>query len=93
MELIFRSYIALFLVLVSSNVYSSTNSDFTSNDTLKTQKVLMIGNSFTFYCNLPQVIECMFKQSNKNITVDQRTIGGSNLAKHWRLMASRDAFL
>lgn len=90
MELIFRSYIVLFFVLVSSSVYSSTNNHFTSSDTLKTQKVLMIGNSFTFYWNLPQVIECMFKQSNKNITVDQRTIGGSNLAKHWRLNNQED---
>ena len=90
MELIFRSYIASFLLLVSSSVYSSTDSDFTSNDSLKTKKVLMIGNSFTFYWNLPQVIECMFKERNKNITVDQRTIGGSNLAKHWMLNKKED---
>ena len=82
MEPIFRSFITSLLVLVSSSVYSSTNNHFTSNDSLKTKKVLMIGNSFTFYWNLPQVIECMFKEKNINITVDQKTIGGSNLAKH-----------
>ncbi|MDC0520777.1 hypothetical protein OAN44_01485, partial [Flavobacteriales bacterium] len=76
MELIFRSYIALFLVLVSSSVYSSTNNQALSSDSIKTKKVLMIGNSFTFYWNLPQVIECMFQERNENITVDQRTIGG-----------------
>ena len=85
MERVFRSYIASFLVLVSSSVYSSTNYHFISSDSLKPKKVLMIGNSFTFYWNLPQVIECMFKERNKNITVDQRTIGGSNLEKHWML--------
>ena len=52
----------------------------------------MIGNSFTFYWNLPQVIECMFQERNKNITVDQRTIGGSNLAKHWMLIIKRRLF-
>ena len=85
MELIFRSYILSFLVLFSSNVYSSTNNYFISSDSLKTKKVLMIGTSFTFYWNLPQVIECMFQERNENITVDQKTIGGSNLAKHWIL--------
>ena len=90
MELIFRSYIALFLVLVSSSVYSSTNNQALSSDSIKTKKVLMIGNSFTFYWNLPQVIECMFQERNENITVDQRTIGGSNLAKHWMLNKKED---
>ena len=90
MELIFRLYIALFLVLVSSSVYSSTNNQALSSDSIKNKKVLMIGNSFTFYWNLPQVIECMFQERNKNITVDQRTIGGSNLAKHWMLNKKED---
>ena len=90
MELIFRSYIALFLVLVSSSAYSSTNNQFLRSDSVKTKKVLMIGNSFTFYWNLPQVLESMFSTNNKNIEVDQRTIGGSNLAKHWILNKDED---
>jgi hypothetical protein len=90
MEPIFRSFITSILVLVSSSIYSSTNNHFTSNDSLKTKKVLMIGNSFTFYWNLPQVIECMFQERNENITVDQKTIGGSNLAKHWILNKKED---
>ena len=90
MEPIFRSFITSILVLVSSSIYSSTNNHFTSNDTLITKNVLMIGNSFTFYCNLPQVIECMFQERNENITVDQKTIGGSNLAKHWILNKKED---
>ena len=47
------------------------------------KKVLMIGNSFTFYWNLPQVLETMFDSSNINIKVDQKTIGGSKLKEHW----------
>ena len=85
MEVLFRTFIASFLVLVSSSIYSSSNSHFTSNDSLKTKKVLMIGNSFTFYWNLPQVLESMFDINNKNIEVDQITIGGSDLKKHWNL--------
>ena len=47
------------------------------------KKVLMIGNSFTFYWNLPQVIETMFDSSNIKIKVDQKSIGGSKLKDHW----------
>ena len=43
------------------------------------KKVLMIGNSFTFYWNLPQVLETMFDSSNINIKVDQKTIAGETL--------------
>ena len=35
------------------------------------KKVLMIGNSFTFYWNLPQVLERMFFTNGYNIEVDQ----------------------
>ncbi len=59
-------------------------------DSTKTRKVLMIGNSFTFYWNLPQVLECMFSKRNENIDVDQKTIGGSNLSKHWKLNSEED---
>ena len=48
------------------------------------KKMLMIGNSFTFYWNLPQVLETMFDSSNINIKVDQKTIGGSKLKEHWQ---------
>ena len=48
------------------------------------KKVLMIGNSFTFYWNLPLVLETMFESSNINIKVDQKTIGGSKLKEHWQ---------
>ena len=43
----------------------------------------MIGNSFTFYWNLPQVIERMFAVKDIRIQVDQKTIGGSKLYEHW----------
>ena len=50
----------------------------------------MIGNSFTFYWNLPQVIECMLNAQNTSFEVDQKTIGGSNLGKHWWLNSEKD---
>ena len=83
---------SIVLVLVTCSFQSS-------NDVLNTQmtdlsikdkyldsskkKVLMIGNSFTFYWNLPQVLERMFFTNGYNIEVDQITIGGSKLSDHW----------
>ena len=83
MELIFRSYFELFLILVSSSVYSSTKNQALSSDSLKTKKVLMIGNSFTFYWNLPQVIERMLQENGLNFEITQETVGGSKLKMHW----------
>ena len=71
----------------SSNVILANQiMDFSINDISKDstkKKVLMIGNSFTFYWNLPQVLERMFLSKGHNIDVDQITIGGSNLSDHW----------
>ena len=53
----------------------------------------MIGNSFTFYWNLPQVLETMFDSSNINIKVDQKTIGGSKLKEHWAIIKLRAIIL
>ena len=54
------------------------------------KKVLMIGNSFTFYWNLPQVLERMFAIKDIRIKVDQKTIGGSKLSDHWNYYQSED---
>ncbi len=90
MVVISRFFLTSLLFITSLRVYSSSKNNYIHNDSLKTKKVLMIGNSFTFYWNLPQVLESMFSTNNKNIEVDQRTIGGSNLAKHWILNKDED---
>ena len=86
MEVIFKFFFFIYISFSCLSSYSNSieNLDFTS-DTTKSTKILMIGNSFTFYWNLPQVLESMFVKSNKNIEVDQITIGGSDLKKHWNL--------
>jgi hypothetical protein len=46
-------------------------------------KLLMIGNSFTFYYNLPMTIEQFSKYKGLNWEVDQSTAGGASLKHHW----------
>ena len=94
MEVLFKILLSKIFILsilighCSHNKFSILNKSLI--DSTKTRKVLMIGNSFTFYWNLPQVLECMFSKRNENIDVDQKTIGGSNLSKHWKLNSEED---
>ena len=94
MEVPFRILITKLLLLTSTVGFSSFNNVIKYNQNViyssKTLKVLMIGNSFTFYWNLPQVIECMLNAQNTSFEVDQKTIGGSNLGKHWWLNSEKD---
>lgn len=50
----------------------------------KAIKVLFVGNSFTYYYNLPQVVQAMAASQNIEIETRQSTVGGSNLEQHWK---------
>ena len=49
-----------------------------------TTKVLFVGNSFTYYYNLPQVVSAMAKSQGDAIMTRQSTVGGTNLEQHWK---------
>ena len=46
-------------------------------------KVLFVGNSFTFYWNLPSIVESMAKEKGVLLDVHQSTAGGASLKQHW----------
>ena len=48
------------------------------------EKVLFVGNSFTYFWNMPQMVEAMAKDQGVNLETSQSTVGGSNLAQHWK---------
>lgn len=48
-----------------------------------TEKVLFIGNSFTYYWNLPMVVEEMARYSDSHLEIFQSTLGGATLKQHW----------
>ncbi|TXD50172.1 MULTISPECIES: DUF4886 domain-containing protein [unclassified Polaribacter] len=50
----------------------------------KTIKVLFVGNSFTYYNNLPQVVSAMAKTQGLIIETRHSTVGGSTLQNHWK---------
>ena len=56
---------------------------FANAQTDNPEKVLFIGNSFTFYFNLPLVVESMAKEKGIDLDVYQSTAGGASLKDHW----------
>lgn len=48
------------------------------------ERVLFIGNSFTFYWNVPRMVEEMAAHHKLQWDVDQVTLGGATLAQHWK---------
>ena len=59
----------------------------TSCKSLKTElseelNVLFIGNSLTYYHEMPQTLQMMLNETNKNITIDQSTYPGYSLSQH-----------
>jgi hypothetical protein len=50
----------------------------------KAIRVLFVGNSFTYFFNLPQVVSSMGKSQGVEIITRQSTVGGSTLEEHWK---------
>lgn len=47
-------------------------------------RVLFVGNSFTYYNNLPHVVSAMAKSQDVIIETKHSTVGGSSLENHWK---------
>jgi len=80
----FKIYtVIIFLALCCQNKTDLESINIDKKQNKADKKILMVGNSFTFYWNLPQVLERMFATKDFRIEVDQKTIGGSSLSEHW----------
>jgi len=69
------SFVTIVLLLFSFEVKCQTQKD--------TLNVLFVGNSFTYYYNLPQMVQSMSEGGNTFIKTRQSTVGGSSLKDHW----------
>ena len=67
-----KNFIYLFVVLNTTLLFSQDK-----------EEVLFVGNSFTFYWNLPSVVQKMADERNLNWNVTQSTAGGATLKQHW----------
>lgn len=69
------SFATIVLLLFSFEVQCQTQKD--------TLNVLFVGNSFTYYHNMPQMVQSMSEGNNQFIKTRQSTVGGSSLKDHW----------
>jgi len=51
-----------------------------SQDTLK---VLFVGNSYTYYSNLPHLVSLISDSTQTKLITSKSTIGGARLSDHW----------
>lgn len=49
----------------------------------KPLRVLFVGNSFTYFWNMPQLVKAMGESQGIALDIHQSTVGGSNLKQHW----------
>lgn len=71
---------AIFKLITLFLLVSITCSAQIRKDTLN---VLFVGNSYTYYENLPQIVSLISNASKTKIVTKQSTMGGSKLRQHW----------
>lgn len=49
----------------------------------KAEKVLFVGNSYTYFWNLPQTVETMVRSLDQQMETAQSTSGGTSWLDHW----------
>lgn len=70
-----QKFIFLFLILlVQAHLTGQTKSS---------KKILFIGNSYTYFWNLPQTVHVMSSKDSVVLETRQSTVGGVNLGQHW----------
>lgn len=55
-----------------------------AQDQKDTLRVLFVGNSYTYFENLPQVVSVLSGQTGTILITEKITIGGAKLSEHWR---------
>ncbi|CAI8383637.1 MAG: Uncharacterised protein [Flavobacteriales bacterium] len=81
---IFKRIVLLILISNCFNTGFAFNQNPYSNSHIPiNQKVLFIGNSFTFYWNLPSQVEQMSIESGLNFDVNHISIPSAKLRDHW----------
>ncbi|CAE7239900.1 unnamed protein product [Symbiodinium sp. CCMP2592] len=48
------------------------------------EQVFFVGNSYTFFWNLPQTVQAMARSQNRSMEVQQSTASGASLEQHWK---------
>ena len=83
MSNIFRYLVLLIFISCNSNASEISSDESEFPFTLINEKILFIGNSFTFYWNLPSQVEKMSIERGLNWEVSHFTVPSARLRDHW----------
>lgn len=72
-----KTFIVLFLLL------SSTVATCLAQETKDTLNILFVGNSYTYFNNLPQLVSIISDSTKTKLVTKKSTIGGAHLSEHW----------
>jgi hypothetical protein len=75
-----KTLITLLLIVFVSAAYT----DFAFAGAKKELKVLFVGNSYTFFGNLPQIVSIISEGAPVRLVTRKSTAGGASLSDHWR---------
>ncbi|WP_400077285.1 DUF4886 domain-containing protein [Winogradskyella sp. R77965] len=79
----------ILLIIIAFTIISCKSQNQKSTEKLN---VLFVGNSFTFYHEMPQMVQTMLNETNPNIQIHQSTFPGMFLLDHLeKTIISRDA--
>jgi hypothetical protein len=73
---VYYSIVLVVISLMSANALAQTGKD--------TLNVLFVGNSYTYFENLPQVVSILSRQTGTVLLTRKETLGGAKLSEHWR---------
>lgn len=69
---------------VALGLLSLLTANGSAQDSRDTLRVLFVGNSYTYFENLPQVVSVLSEQTGTVLITEKITIGGAKLSEHWR---------
>ncbi|HHU95992.1 MAG: hypothetical protein QM237_06780 [Bacteroidota bacterium] len=70
-----------FRFLILSLLFSGVSLFTMGNE--DTLRVLFVGNSYTYYNNLPQLVSILSEQTGTKLITQKSVVGGAKLSEHW----------
>ena len=75
-----KSTLKLAIIILLIGIFHFNSLAQTPKDTLR---VLFVGNSYTYFYNLAQMVSLISDSTQTKIITRKSTIGGANLSEHW----------
>ncbi len=69
---------------IVAGIFSLLTVNGSAQDQKDTLRVLFVGNSYTYFENLPQTVSVLAEKTGTVLVTEKITIGGAKLSEHWR---------